>query len=353
MQEFKELNVLYIGRLNPIANSFRRFQTLSKICGVTGVNVDDYIYNSVFKRIHYHFNAGPGIVRLNTAVKKIIRTNRFDIVFVDNRPFLTAATLNYIREKQPAARLATILTDDPNGRFKSGWQLLRNTASLYDLHFVQRQVNISELQSWGAKRVALCYRSFDPEFHRPLELNAEDLKKYGCQVGFIGSYEDVREDYICFLIDNGIAVQVTGNDWEKGKHWEKIKPYYKGPSVYGDEYIKHLNGMQIALHFLRHSNRDEQDSRTFEIPACGAFMIAERSAVHQQLFKENEEVVFFTSKEELLQKVVFYIAHSEARRQIAQEGYIRCTTSGYDHLSRMCYLLSTTMQEHVESSVTL
>jgi spore maturation protein CgeB len=69
--------------------------------------------------------------------------------------------------------------------------------------------------------------------------------------------------------------------------------------VYEEEYIKTINGMEIALHFLRHGNRDEQDSRTFEIPACKVFMIAESSELHLQLFKENEEAVFFSSKKEL------------------------------------------------------
>jgi len=347
MQDFKELSVLYIGRLNPIANSLRRFQTLEKICSVKGVDIDKHIYNSAFKRFHHHFNIGPGIVGLNREIRNLVKANKFDIVFVDNRPFITAATLKYIKEKQPSARIVNILTDDPNGKFKRGWQLLRSTAYLYDLHFVQRQVNIEELGSWGAIRVELCYRSFDPDFHRPLEFTQEDSDKYGCSVGFIGSHEDAREEFICFLIDNGITVRITGNDWENAAQWEKIKPYYSGRSVYGDEYIKHLNGMQIALHFLRHSNRDEQDSRTFEIPACGTFMLAERSAVHEQLFEEDKEVVFFTTKEELLQKVKYYLAHSNEREKIAREGYIRCTSSGYDHFARMNYLVSTTMEKDI------
>ena len=120
-----------------------------------------------------------------------------------------------------------------------------------------------------------------------------------------------------------------------------MKPFYKGPSVYGDDYIKTVNGMEIALHFLRHGNRDEQDSRTFEIPACKVFMLAEGSELHRELFKENQEAVFFDSKEELLKKVKYYLSEKEERDRIALNGYRKCFDAGYDHTSRMKKVLNT------------
>jgi spore maturation protein CgeB len=103
--------------------------------------------------------------------------------------------------------------------------------------------------------------------------------------------------------------------------------------------------MEIALHFLRHGNRDEQDSRTFEIPACKIFMIAEKSLLHLQLFKENEEAVFFETKEELLEKVKFYRDNNEERERIAKNGYTRCISSGYDHRTRMEKVVQKIMAE--------
>ena len=137
------------------------------------------------------------------------------------------------------------------------------------------------------------------------------------------------------LIKNNIPVSVSGDGWPKGKHWSIVQPFYKGPSIYGEAYIHTINGMDVALHFLRHGNRDEQDSRTFEIPACKVFMIAERSELHTRLFKEDEEAVFFSSKEELLQKVKHYLDAKESRDRIALNGYKRSFESGYTHEERM------------------
>jgi hypothetical protein len=282
---------------------------------------------------------------LNKKIREAVQKKRYDIVLVDNKPFLSAYTLRYIRKKQPSVRIANVLTDDPFGKFTRSWPLLKRTACLYDLFFVQRQVNVGELKRFGAKKVEICYRSFDPVYNRPMELDGKDKKEYQVQIGFVGTYENTRASYVAYLIQNNIPVWVRGNDWPGGEYRDVIKPFYKGPSVFEEEYIKAINGMEIALHFLRHGNRDEQDSRTFEIPACKIFMIAEKSLLHLQLFKENEEAVFFETKEELLEKVKFYRDNNEERERIAKNGYTRCISSGYDHRTRMEKVVQKIMAE--------
>ncbi|HET7116173.1 MAG TPA: glycosyltransferase [Hanamia sp.] len=335
-------SVLYIGSLAGWSNSSRRFKALKTICDNTDpIDTDPYLLPKIIVGIQHHLNRGPGIFLLNRKIREHTRRKKYDIVLVDNKPYLSKKTLRFIKSNQSSVKIADLLTDDPFGKFTRSWPLLKRTASLYDIFFVQREVNIMELKNAGANDVALCYRSFDPAYNRPLELNQMDSEKYHSLIGFVGTYETERASYIAYLIQNNIPVSVTGNDWPGGEYWDIIKPYYRGPSVYGEEYIKTINGMDVALHFLRHGNRDEQDSRTFEIPACKIFMLAERSELHLQLFKENEEAVFFTSKEELLEKVKFYLAARAERERIAVNGYRKCFSGGYDHESRMQKVLET------------
>lgn len=302
--------------------------------GVSEIDTEPYITIPFFGGLQYHYSWGPGVIKLNRHIRKLIDKKSFDIILVDNKPYLFPATLKAIKKKQPACKIANLITDDPFGLYAGSWGLCRKTAALYDIIFVQRTVNISEFKNAGAKNVDVCFRSFDPAFNRPLEPGA-DAEKFHTEVGFVGTYESFRASYIAYLIENGIKVSVTGDGWEGKKYWDIVRPYYKGPSVYGEDYIKTINGMQVALHFLRHANRDEQDSRTFEIPACKVFMLAEASALQKELFRENEEVVFFETKEELLEKVKYYRLNEAERKRIALNGYNRSIQSSYSHQARM------------------
>ena len=332
----KTLSIVYVGSLDKRSNSYRRFNTLLLLGHqVMGIDNDEYISTGVFSRLHYHLNFGPGIRKLNKEIRACIKINTPDLLLVDNKPYLTANSLRWIKRHYPAIKVANLITDDPTGKYKQTWRLCLQTAALYDVQFVQRAVNIEELRKKGAKRVELCYRSYDPAFHRPIELNEHDKRKFQCAVGFIGTYEAEREEFIAYLIESGISVKVVGDGWPKGKFWNIISPYYDGPSVYGEEYVKRINGMGIALHFLRHVNRDQQDSRTFEIPACGVFMLAERSILHETFFLEHQEAEFFISKEELLQKVCYYLNHETEKKQIALNGFNRSSSSKYDHSARL------------------
>lgn len=332
--------ILYVGSLEKESNSRKRFLTLQKMgYHVEGIDVDPYIFVPFWLRLHYHLYVGPGIVRLNADVLDAIERLRPDLLWVDNKPYLKRKTLRRIRKRYPSMKLANIITDDPFGSFSYCWRRIYNTFSQYDIQFVQRGINIDELTRQGARRVELCYRSYDPDFHRPMT-EVQALRDPAAPVvGFIGSYEEEREEYIAFLVQHGIPVQITGNGWPNGRYWNILKSYYKGPSVFGQAYVEAINRMDIALHFLRKINRDQQDSRTFEIPACGTFMLAERSHVHLEHFREGEEVAYFTSREEMLMKVRYYLDHPEERLRLANAALRRSQTDGYDHQSRLRYVL--------------
>lgn len=336
-----DLKILYIGSLNSNSNSFRRYKALTQLNNQVKVLDTDPFLNNRFKRIQYHFNIGPGIFRLNKKVRAVIKREIPDIVLVDNKPYLFPSTLKFIKSKDAKIKISNLVTDDPFGLYGRSWIIFRKTVKLYDVIFVQREINIQELKSLGAKNVELCLRSYDPDFNKPVILNNDDKEKYGTKVGFIGSYEDVRASYIAYLINNGIPVSVTGAGWENAKYWEIIKPFFKAPFAYGDDFIKTICGMDIALHFLRHANRDEQDSRTFELPSSGAFMLAEKSKVHLSLFQDGKEAVFFDTKEDLLKKVKYYLSNHVERIQIAAEGHKRCISSGYSHQDRLIQVINT------------
>jgi spore maturation protein CgeB len=96
-----------------------------------------------------------------------------------------------------------------------------------------------------------------------------------------------------------------------------------------------IAGSQIALGFLRELNPDQHTTRSFEIPAIGGFMLADRTEDHREFFEEGKEAEYFASDDEFRDKVKFYLANEDARDRIAKGGHERCMTSGYSYEDRI------------------
>ena len=78
-------------------------------------------------------------------------------------------------------------------------------------------------------------------------------------------------------------------------------------------------------------NDDLQTTRTVEIPACGGFMLAERTNEHLALFNAGTEADFFSSNEELLALCRKYLKDDTLREQIAEAGRHRTEKEDYSN----------------------
>jgi spore maturation protein CgeB len=74
----------------------------------------------------------------------------------------------------------------------------------------------------------------------------------------------------------------------------------------------------------------------FEIPAAGAFMLAQRGQGEPlEFFKEGEEMACFGDVKELREKISHYLTHDEERYAIQVAGQRRVLGSGYLAPSRL------------------
>ena len=87
-----------------------------------------------------------------------------------------------------------------------------------------------------------------------------------------------------------------------------------------DYYYKILNNAKIALCFLNVEVGDTYTTRSLEIPASGTLLLAEETKDHKNLFKENEEAVFFKNQNDLLKKIKYYLKNDKKRKKIAKSG---------------------------------
>ena len=60
-------------------------------------------------------------------------------------------------------------------------------------------------------------------------------------------------------------------------------------------------------------------------------MIAERTSEHTTLFEENKEAVYFSSNNELLEKINDYLNNEIVRKEIINNALKRSKSSGYSY----------------------
>jgi spore maturation protein CgeB len=230
----------------------------------------------------------------------------------------------------------------PDVSFQVHGRYIPQALPLYDHIFTTKSWGIADMQAQlGVKSISFLEHGFDPELHRPLPLNEEDRARYGCDVVFVGAWSPKKEGLLGALKRSlpGAAIKIWGDAWGNARTPE-IRSCIQGHGVIADEYVKALRGAAICLGLLSEirkgaSSGDLTTSRTFNIPACGAFMLHERNAESVRYFNEDEEAGFFGSADELMKRVQFYLNHPEKRLVVAQQGRERCLRSGYSMDDRM------------------
>ncbi|WP_051949140.1 glycosyltransferase [Methylosinus sp. PW1] len=232
---------------------------------------------------------------------------------------------------------------NPKWRVREMWRLYRKALPEFDFNFFFRDVNCQEALAEGAKQARTMLPYFLPWRDRPVGLDAVDEARFGADVAFVGHYEnDGRDADIRALTERGIRVRVWGDSsWRYSKTIQDIPiPKPIRPAL-GSDYAKALAGAKICLCYMSKLNRDGYTRRCFEIPAVGSVMLAERTPELMQLFCEDKEACFFSSRGELLAKAEKLLADGRLRAHIAAGGRQRIWVDGHDVVSRARQFLET------------
>jgi len=280
---------------------------------------------------------GPGVARAGRALVAETERDRPDVVLLYHGHHFGPAVLERLR---PLAFVTGYHNDDPTGprRGMLRYRLLLKALPRYHGYHVYRDCNVPEFLAAGVPRVKVLPACYLPWIDRPRELSAEEARAWGSDVLFAGHAEpDGRAECLAVAARAGLAVRVHGDP----RYWRPAGPPDAPPglrllpAIYGEEYRLALRAAKVCACFFSKWNRDQVTRRAFEIPACGAFLLAERTPAMQALYEEGKEAEYFASPGEFADKARFYATHDDARRRVAEAGCRRAAASGYDIHSRM------------------
>lgn len=344
-------SVLFVGDLNPFTRSEQRYRALRSLGlharGLSFVPVGAAPGEkrpALVDRLRSRLGRPRDAVGVNAAILDELEREPVDLLWIDKGPNVRPSTLARVKRRHPALTLLFHSDDDMAARHNQN-AYFRAAVPLFDVVVTAKSYNLAaaELPALGARRVIFARQAFDPEFHRPLAIDAATRQRLGAEVGFVGTFERDRAERMLYLAEHGVVVRVFGNRWQawRGRH---ANLRIEGRAIYGDDYIRCLSATDINLGFLRKTNRDLHTSRTLDIPACGAFYLAERTAEQTELFREGVEADYFSSNEEMLAKVRHHLEHKDQRQRIAAAGRRRCIDAGYDHASAIRAVLDRALE---------
>jgi spore maturation protein CgeB len=208
----------------------------------------------------------------------------------------------------------------------AGTMLERDRINLPYFDLIFQPANLADgLRAAGATgRIEYIPIGIDPEVHHPVPLTAEEQQRYGADVCFIGGlsrrFHAARRAMVEYAIENGVNIKVWGGYRE---HFvgSPILRVWQG-QIWGEEQVKALCAAKIGLNFHVDHRAGELDRglnlRAFELAACGVFQLLQRVPGVGEFFEEGKEIVCFDTKEEMLDKIRYYLAHESERRQIAE-----------------------------------
>lgn len=267
-----------------------------------------------------------------------------DYIFLWNATHISSRTITLL--KNEGVKIITYSNDDPYTRQNKPlaqfflWRYFLKYIEHSNFHFVYRPINLIESKKYTKSITHLLPPYFIPEVLSETQLSIEEKNRFSCDVVFIGHYEnDYRSEYIESIYDNDIKIKVFGTGWnEKAPTRFKAK-FGKIERLDQVNYFKSLNASKICLSFLSKWNRDVYTRRCFEIPASGNLLLCESNDVIKNFFIEDQEAVFFETKEEMLKKIEWLISNPHLIDKISKAGQERVNKDGHDIKSRVRYFI--------------
>ena len=277
----------------------------------------------------------------NAAILRAAGTFKPDLLLSFKAQYVQPHTLRALRD-----RGISLYNYYPDTSAFAHGPLLAQSLPEYDCVFYTKRFWDQDVrQRVSLRKSAYVRHGYDMEIHRPIELEERDKAQYQSDLVVIATHTKYKEEVLhgLFGLRPRLKLTVWGNQWRQRCTSARVRQFIKGEPLVGDSYAKAICGAKINLALLsgtaRGSSRgDETTTRTYEIPACGGFMLHERSPELLELYEEGEEVACFSSPQELAEKIDYYLAHPEERDAIAGAGHRRCVPA-YSYDNRMAEIL--------------
>lgn len=189
----------------------------------------------------------------------------------------------------------------------------------YDHIFAFDQHYVDEIKKEGVSHISYLPLATDENVYKSVPLTEDEKKKYGYEIAFVGMPFANRIEVFNELKDFNAGV--FGDFWDM--HSDKLKgDYFKGPAA-GERVLKIYSAAKIVMNINHPHSIYGVNTRTFDIPSCGAFEIMDYKQGIEDLFDVGNEIVCYHDVKELKALVKYYLDHPDRRNGIAEKGCLK------------------------------
>ncbi|HEY0829488.1 MAG TPA: glycosyltransferase, partial [Bacilli bacterium] len=242
--------------------------------------------------------------------------------------------LNFSVEHVGAIRAMGIKTaiwfvDDP---YYTDWT--ESIAPHYDYVFTLELSCVAFYQELGCQLVHYLPLGVNPGLFYPKRSDTS----FHREICFIGvayvNRVQLFDQVAAFLAKKELLI--SGWWWDRLSHYSLLaKQIQLGTWLSSEETASYYNGGRIVLN--NHRSHDDEsynknsrklpalsvNPRTFEIAGCGAFQLTDIRQDLGSYYVPGQEIATYSSAEELMDKISYYLDHEDERREIALAGLYR------------------------------
>jgi len=278
-------------------------------------------------------NRGPAVTRLNRDLATFAAGLDYDLAFIVKGTWVWPGTVDVLRERAASGHaihltIDSLFTDNRSHHFFG-------SLPLYSIAFTDKRFEKAAYETAGAREVGLFLQGFGRRFAAEVDAGAAPMAV--TDVCFVGHCQPHYVNRLAAVAETGADLGIWGPGWsaaaKTGPAW--MDRVVRGEGLWGAAYPATMGAARIGIGLLSKRISEEATTRSVEIPATGALLLAERTDLHRELFTEGVEADYFDSDAEMVDKVRYYLANEAVRARVARAGQTRAFEGGYDMDSRL------------------
>ena len=273
------------------------------------IHLDDTLFNYEAKVIVFYWDS---ISRIGTNLINLIKISielKPELIIFSSysnrikRPITQPSSfiLRILKNKNLVNSIIAIWWDTCSDKFT---KMYFSKQTIFDLHIIvdnpTLNLDYNSINKYEIDKIIALYPPYNiNSYFYPLnkDINYSFL-------GQIDSYRSYRKEYITFLDNCNI----------KGL----LKFDNRTTQITHKEYCEILGRSKIGINFSFSVDKHQIKGRVFEFIMSGALLLESKNDQIEKLFDENIEYVSFNTKEEMYEKIKYYLEHETERAVIVK-----------------------------------